>query len=185
MPLAGSLAAGEKRSRPELADVFRRYGASFEQTHRLSKIGRASGLWPPIIMRATHGLGNPYVVFAQGEGAVEEGIGECKGIPKVNGREIDTTFFLSGANGLISAVLYSDCSFFSLGFDLFGESMLIHNPKAYVPLHPRFLGRIAEIWTICCLGASSWRSYRINSAQPIRIETTSEVVSILSSRSPW
>jgi len=40
VPLAGSLAAGEKRSRPELADVFRRYGASFEQTHRLSAAQR-------------------------------------------------------------------------------------------------------------------------------------------------
>jgi len=37
MPLAGSLAAGEKRApRPELADVFRRYGERFEQTHRVS-----------------------------------------------------------------------------------------------------------------------------------------------------
>jgi len=36
MPLAGSLAAGEKRARPELADVFRRYGESYQHTHRLS-----------------------------------------------------------------------------------------------------------------------------------------------------
>ncbi|MGH7927521.1 MAG: IS91 family transposase, partial [Candidatus Binatia bacterium] len=36
MPLAGSPAAGEKRSRPELADIFRRYGERFEQTHRTS-----------------------------------------------------------------------------------------------------------------------------------------------------
>jgi hypothetical protein len=63
-----------------------------------SKIGRTSGLWPPIILRATHGLGNPYVVFAHGEGGVEEGIGECKSIPKADGHEIDTTFFLSGEN---------------------------------------------------------------------------------------
>jgi hypothetical protein len=40
-----------------------------------SKIGfgRASGLWPPAIMRATHGLGSPYVIFGQGEGMVGEG----------------------------------------------------------------------------------------------------------------
>jgi hypothetical protein len=132
-----------------------------------SKIGRASGLWPPLILRATHGLGNPYVVFAPGEGAVEEGITECKSIPKVGGHEIDTTFFLSGENGLISAVLYSDCSFFSLDFDLFGESMLIHNPKAYLPLHTGFLKRIGEIWTICCHNESKWQAYRINSAQPM------------------
>jgi predicted Zn-ribbon and HTH transcriptional regulator len=37
MPLARSkLAAGEKRARPELADIFRRYGERFEQTHRVS-----------------------------------------------------------------------------------------------------------------------------------------------------
>jgi hypothetical protein len=36
MPLAESPAAGEKRSRPELADVFRRYGERFEQTYRVS-----------------------------------------------------------------------------------------------------------------------------------------------------
>jgi predicted RNA-binding Zn-ribbon protein involved in translation (DUF1610 family) len=30
------LAAGEKKARPELADVFRRYGERFEQTHRVS-----------------------------------------------------------------------------------------------------------------------------------------------------
>ena len=36
MPLAELLAVGEKRSRPELADIFRRYGERFEQTHRVS-----------------------------------------------------------------------------------------------------------------------------------------------------
>ena len=36
MPLAEPLAVGEKRSRPELADIFRRYGERFEQTHRVS-----------------------------------------------------------------------------------------------------------------------------------------------------
>ncbi len=37
MPLASpKLAAGEKRTRPELADIFRRYGERFEQTHRVS-----------------------------------------------------------------------------------------------------------------------------------------------------
>jgi hypothetical protein len=35
MPLA-KLAAGEKRSRPELADVFGQYGESYEQTHQVS-----------------------------------------------------------------------------------------------------------------------------------------------------
>ena len=35
MPLA-KLAAGEKGTRPELADVFRQYGECFEQTHRVS-----------------------------------------------------------------------------------------------------------------------------------------------------
>src|SRR5919108_2385327 len=36
MPLAEPLAVGEKRPRPELADIFRRYGERFEQTHRVS-----------------------------------------------------------------------------------------------------------------------------------------------------
>jgi hypothetical protein len=36
MPLAGSLAAGKKKSRPELADIFRRYGERFEKNHRVS-----------------------------------------------------------------------------------------------------------------------------------------------------
>lgn len=36
MPLAESLAAGEKKRRPELADIFRQYGERFEQTHRVS-----------------------------------------------------------------------------------------------------------------------------------------------------
>src|SRR5687768_3393699 len=99
-----------------------------------SKLSPRATLWPPTIMRATHGLGNLYVVFTPGEGAVDEGIEQCHSLPKVGGREIDTTFFLSGENGLISAVLYSDCSFFSLGFDLFRESVLLHNPKAYVSL---------------------------------------------------
>jgi hypothetical protein len=35
MPLA-KLAAGEKRGRPELADIFRQYGERFEQTHWVS-----------------------------------------------------------------------------------------------------------------------------------------------------
>jgi Putative transposase/Transposase zinc-binding domain len=36
MPLAGSLAAGKKKTRPELADIFRQHGERFEQTHRVS-----------------------------------------------------------------------------------------------------------------------------------------------------
>jgi len=37
MPLASSkLAAGERRARPELADVFRQYGESYQRTDRLS-----------------------------------------------------------------------------------------------------------------------------------------------------
>jgi len=37
MSLASSkLAAGERRARPELANIFRRYGERFEQTHRVS-----------------------------------------------------------------------------------------------------------------------------------------------------
>jgi hypothetical protein len=34
--LARSLAAGEKKTHPELADIFRRYGERFEQTYRVS-----------------------------------------------------------------------------------------------------------------------------------------------------
>lgn len=58
-----------------------------------SKIDRASGLRPPAIMRATHGLGNPYVIFDPSEGAVDEGIESRESIPKANGQDIDTTFF--------------------------------------------------------------------------------------------
>jgi hypothetical protein len=130
-----------------------------------SKLSPRANLWPPAIMRATHGLGNRYVVFGQGEAVVGEGIESCESIPKVNGQEIDTKFFLSEDNSLISAVLYSDCSFFSLVFDLFDESMIIHNPKAYVPLLQGFFKRIKEIWTICCHDDSEWRAYRINDAQ--------------------
>jgi len=109
-------------------------------------------------------LGNPYVIFGQGEGVVGEGIESCESIPKVNGQEIDTRFFLSDDNGLISTVLYTDCSFFSLVFDLFDESMIIHNPKARVPLPLGFFKRIKEIWTIYCQGGSEWRAYRIKDA---------------------
>lgn len=129
-----------------------------------SKIVGAAGLWPPAIMRATHGLGNPFVIFGRGKGAVGEGIESRASIPKANG-PVDTTFFLSRDNSLTSAVLYSDSSFFSLEFDLFGASMLIHNPKAHAPLHSGFLERIAEIWTICCCDGSRWQAYRINSVQ--------------------
>jgi hypothetical protein len=83
-------------------------------------------------------MGNRYVVFEQGkEGTVGEGIDSCESIPKANGCNISTEFFLSNENNLVSAVLYSDCSVFSLSYDLFGESMIIHNPKARVPL-PRW-----------------------------------------------
>jgi hypothetical protein len=36
LPASHKLAAGEKKARPELADVFRRYGESYQRTHRLS-----------------------------------------------------------------------------------------------------------------------------------------------------
>ncbi len=129
-----------------------------------SKLSPRAKLWPPAIMRATHGLGNPYVVFGQGEGVVGEGIESCESIPKVNGQEIDTRFFLSEDNSLISAVLYSHCSFFSLVFDLFDESMIVHNPKARVPLPQGFIERINEISTICSHDGSHWQAYRINNA---------------------
>ena len=116
-------------------------------------------------MRATHGLGNPYVIFGRGEGVVSEGIESCKSIQKVNGEEIDTSFFLSEDNSLISAVLYSGCSCFSLPFDLFEESMLIHNPKARVPLPLGFIKRMEDIWTICSHDNLQWRAYRINNVQ--------------------
>jgi hypothetical protein len=127
-------------------------------------LSQASGLWPPAIMRATHGLGNPYVIFGQGEGAVGEGIEARVSIPKVNGPAIDTTFLLSDANDFISAVLYSDCSFFSLDFDLWGKSMFVHNPKARVPLPLGFLKSVREVWTVCCHGGPGWKAYEIESA---------------------
>jgi hypothetical protein len=36
MPASPKLAAGEKRARPELAEVFRQYGESYQRTHRVS-----------------------------------------------------------------------------------------------------------------------------------------------------
>jgi len=36
LPASHKLAAGEKRTRPELADIFRQYGESYQRTHRLS-----------------------------------------------------------------------------------------------------------------------------------------------------
>jgi hypothetical protein len=36
LPASPRLAAGEKRARPELADVFCQYGASYQRTHRLT-----------------------------------------------------------------------------------------------------------------------------------------------------
>jgi len=133
----------------------------------LSKIGRDCGSWPPVIMRATHGLGSPYVIFDRREGAVGEGIESCKSIPKVNGEEIDTSFFLSEDNSLISAVLFSGQSCLSFPFDLFGESTLIHNPKARVPLPLGFIKRIEDIWTICSHDSLQWRAYKINNVRPM------------------
>ena len=130
-----------------------------------TKLGPRANLWPPAIMRATHGLGNRYVVFGRSEGVVDEGSQSCESIPKVNGEEIDTRFFLGEENRLVSAVLYSDCSLFSLVFDLFDESMIIHNPNARMPLQPGFFKRIKEIWTICCYNDLAWRAYRIKDAQ--------------------
>ncbi|MEO8339816.1 MAG: hypothetical protein ABI604_08865 [Nitrospirota bacterium] len=110
-----------------------------------SRIDRAAGLWPPAIMRATHGLGNPYVLFGRSEGFVEEGVESRESITNSKGEEKDTMFFLSMDNSLISAVLYSECSFFSLGADFFKESLLLHNPNAHVPLPLGFTNQIKEI----------------------------------------
>jgi len=130
-----------------------------------SKIGRTSGLWPPAIFRATHGLGNPYAIFGQGEGVVSEGIEFRPSIPKANGQDIDTMFLLDEANRQISGVLYSECSVFSLDFDPFGRSMLIHNPKAQAPLPFGFTKLIEEIWTVSCAGGTGWRAYRVDNAR--------------------
>jgi predicted Zn-ribbon and HTH transcriptional regulator len=36
LPVSHELAAGQNRARPELADVFRQYGESYQRTHRIS-----------------------------------------------------------------------------------------------------------------------------------------------------
>lgn len=128
-----------------------------------SKLSPRACLSPPAIMRATHGLGAPYVIFGPGTSDANEGIRYCESIPKASGEEIDTRFFLSGENSLISAVLYSDCSFFSLAFDLLAGSMIIHNPKARNPLPLGYLKHINEIWTICCHDNSKWQAYPLHS----------------------
>ena len=130
-----------------------------------SKLSPRANLSPPAILRATHGLGNPYIIFGTGEDDAAEGIASCESIQKFSGTEIDTRFFLSEENDLISAVLYADCSFFSLVFDVFAESMIIHNPKARVTLPKGFFKQINEIWTICCQNDSAWRAYRIKKTQ--------------------
>jgi hypothetical protein len=59
------LAAGEKKPRPELADVFRQYGESYRNTHRLpaahKKVMRAIEVcgpksWEGIWIDATHAV---------------------------------------------------------------------------------------------------------------------------------
>jgi len=163
------------RVRGALEEKRRKYAQYFEQAIvserdiciiavNSSRIGRASGLWPPVIMQATHGLGNPYVIFGPGEGILGEGIDSRESIPKVNGPNIDTTFLLSETNTLISGVLYSDCSFFSLDFDLYKGLLYIHNPKARVLLPLGFIERVNEIWTVCCRGGPQSRAYRIKNA---------------------
>jgi len=124
-----------------------------------SKLSPRANLSPPAIMRATHGLGNPYVIFGSGTWDESEGIGSCESIQKASGKAVDTRFFLSEEDSLISAVLYSDCSFFSLVFDLLAGSIIIHNPKARTPLPAGFFKKINEIWTICCHDNSGWRAY--------------------------
>jgi hypothetical protein len=129
-----------------------------------SKLGPMTKLWPPTIMRATHALGNPYVIFGKNNGFFSEGIDSCESIRKDNRVDIDTTFFLSEENSLISGVLYSDCSFFSLVMDVFDESIFIHNPKARVPVPKGLIKGIKEIWTICCHDNSEWRAYSVSNA---------------------
>ena len=114
---------------------------------------------------ATHGLGNPYVVFDRDAGPVAEGIESRISIQKVNRASVDSTCFDRDENAVVSGVLYSDCSVFSWTFDqdLFGKSLFLHNPKARVPISVGFLERVPEIWTIGCDGGSEWKSYRIGS----------------------
>jgi hypothetical protein len=131
-----------------------------------SRIGaQASGLRPPVIVRATHGLGNPYVIFDKGEGIVGEGIGSCDRVTKVSGQAVETTFLLCESNSAISGVLYSESSVFSMLFDPFDGSMLIHNPNARVPLLPGFLPKMREIWTVCCSGTKNWKAYALGASE--------------------
>lgn len=125
-----------------------------------SKLSPRANLSSPAILRATHGLGNYYGIFGSGEGETDEGFASCESIQKVSGAPVDTKFFLSGDNSVISAVLYSESSFFSLDLDLFVESMIIHNPKTGVSLPQECFKQIDQMWTICCENDSGWRAYR-------------------------
>lgn len=127
-----------------------------------TKLGWGGGLQPRLGITATLGHGRTYALFDQGSGgAVKEGFELKNEVLKANQSAVGTLAFLDDDNSMISGVLYSDASFSSLTFDLFGETVFIHNPKATQPVPLGIMRCLHEIWTIRCLDDSVWKSYEL------------------------
>jgi hypothetical protein len=112
-----------------------------------SKMDGRGSMHPSLGMRAAFGYSNPYMVFdAKSSGVVAEGLSYEPNITKTSSKAISSAVLTQPMYSPISAILYSDASVHSLGFDLFAESELILNPNANNPL-PQGLLNIDEFRT--------------------------------------
>ena len=126
------------------------------------KLQRGRDLWPPMILRATLGMGRSYAMFsADPDIETKQGIEYRGSVQKPIDIEVSTELFLHEDYNIVSGILSSEASPFTLGFDLYEGALVVHNPLSLNPLPTGLFKDCEDIWTIKCVGEDVWKSFRM------------------------
>lgn len=129
-----------------------------------SKFSARGANYPSLGLQATLGFGGPYVIYDRHEQDFrEEGLAFRGAITKANKSNVSTTAFLDPSNSIISGLLYSDESVFSLSYPQTDVTSFIHNPTATHNLNPGTLTGVDELWTIVSSGKEVWKTFQLKS----------------------
>jgi hypothetical protein len=136
---------------------------------------RIRGIIPPAALQALLGFGSPYTIIDTITGeCVDRGVEYRPEIVKRNASSVSMTPFMSKDYSLLSGVLYSECSFWSLDFDLFRDSFFIQNPFAKNPLPATAFLSINHIWTIATTDRDQWKTFLLPDKERVRKGSANE-----------
>lgn len=127
------------------------------------KLQLGRNLWPPMILRTTLGMGNSYAMFsADPDIETKQGIEHRGSVQKTNDAEVSTELFLQEDYNIVTGILFSEASPFTLGFNLYEGALVVHNPLSLNPLTTGLFKDCEDIWTIKCAGEDMWKPFRMS-----------------------